>query len=157
MEPTLSKLTLDPPAGFLAEETTQSWRVAAPDGELKEARAPGMTQLVVRPNLIVQRRKVVLPTDVGALVAGVCADLVRHVAGISTIDTDEFTFADGKVGLLLKYTMPAFKEFKLAQMQAARLDDDVLTTVTISTELSRLNAATVELYVKSLASVSLVA
>ncbi len=157
MEPTLAKLTLEPPAGFLAEETTSSWRVAAPEGELKEARAPGMTQLVVRPNLIVQRRKVVLPTDIGALVAGVCADLVRHVVGISTIDSDEFTFADGKVGLLIKYTMPAFKEFKLAQMQAARLDDDVLTTVTISTELSRLNAAVVEQYVKSLASASIIA
>lgn len=157
MDTSLNKLKLDPPQGFLAEESSASWRVAAPEGEMKEARAPGMTQLVVRPNLIVQRKKVVLPTDVGAQVAMVCADLVRHVSGISTIDTDEFAFADGKVGLLIKYTMPAFKEFKLAQMQAARLDDDVLTTVTISTELSRLNAATVELYVKSLASVSLVA
>jgi hypothetical protein len=157
MDPSLSKLVIDPPAGFLPEEVSASWRVAAPEGSLKEARAPGMTQLVVRPNLIVQRRKVDLPTDVGALVGGVCADLVRHIAGISTIDTDEFTFADGNVGLIIKYTMPGFKEFKLAQMQAARLDGDVFTTVTLSTELSRLNPATVELYVKSLASVSIVA
>ncbi|MDP2345898.1 MAG: hypothetical protein Q8O67_33470 [Deltaproteobacteria bacterium] len=154
MDPNINKLVLEPPAGFVAEEMTASWRVALQD-DLKEARAPGMTQLPVRPNLIVQRRKVDAAAHIGGLVAAVCADLVRHIAGISTIDSDEFTFADGKVGLLIKYTMPAHKEFKLAQMQAARLDDDVLTTVTISTELSRLNPATVELYVKSLASVSL--
>ncbi len=41
-------------------------------------------------------------------------------------------------------------------MQAARLDDDVLTTATLSTELSRLNAPTVELYLKSLASITVV-
>jgi len=157
MDVSLTRVTLEPPVGFLAEEATLSWRVAAPEGTLKEARAPGMTQLVVRPNLIVQRRKVALPTDVGSLVAGVCADLVRHVVGISTIDTDEFAFADGAVGLLLKYTMPGFKEFKLAQMQAARLDGDVFTTVTLSTELTRLNAPTVEEYLKSLASVSITA
>ena len=154
MDPNINKLTLEPPAGFLAEEMTASWRVALQD-DLKEPRAPGMTQLPVRPNLIVQRRKVDAKAEIGGLVAAVCADLVRHIAGISTIDSDDFTFAAGKVGLLIKYTMPAHKEFKLAQMQAARLDDDVLTTVTISTELSRLNPATVELYVKSLASVSL--
>jgi hypothetical protein len=154
MDPSLSKLALDPPAGFLPEEVSASWRMAAPEGSLKEARAPGMTQLVVRPNLIVQRRKVELPSDVSALVAGVCADLVRHIGGISTIDSDEFTFKDGAVGLLIQYTMPGFKEFKLAQMQAARLDDDVFTTVTLSTEVSRLNPATIELYLTSLASLS---
>lgn len=164
MDPNINKLVIEPPAGFLSEEMTASWRVAAPAGDaaLKEARAPGMTQLVVRPNLIVQRRKVIrqsddAATDLGRLVAAVCADLVRHIAGISTIDTDEFAFADGGVGLLIQYTMPGHKDFKLAQMQAARLDDDVLTTATLSTELSRLNPATVELYLKSLASLSVVA
>lgn len=156
MDPSLSKLVLDPPVGFLPEEVSASWRMAAPEGALKEARAPGMTQLVVRPNLILQRRKVELPTNVSALVAGVCADLVRHISGISTIDSDEFAFKDGCVGLLIKYTMPGFKEFKLAQMQAARLDGDVFTTVTLSTELSRLNPATIELYLQSLASLSIV-
>ncbi len=165
MEPNINKLVIEPPAGFLAEETSASWRVAAPSGAgadaLKEPRAPGMTQLVVRPNLIVQRRKVPatsggVPTSIGSLVAAVCADLVRHIAGISTIDTDELAFADGHVGLLIQYTMPGHKDFKLAQMQAARLDDDVLTTATLSTELSRLNAATVELYVKSLASITVI-
>lgn len=160
MDPNINKLVIEPPQGFLAEEMSASWRVAAPADDLKEARAPGMTQLVVRPNLIVQRRKVPAeiggtPNDIGRLVAAVVADLVRHIAGISTIDTDEFTFADGNVGLLIKYTMPGHKDFKLAQMQAARLDDDVLTTATLSTELSRLNPATVELYVKSLASITL--
>ena len=155
MDPNINKLVIEPPVGFLVEEMSQSWRVALAGENLKEARAPGMTQLPVRPNLIVQRRKVTMPTDVSRLVAAVCADLVRHIAGISAIDMDDFTFADGNVGLLIKYTMPAHKEFKLAQMQAARLDDDVLTTATISTELSRLNAEVVELYLKSLASLSL--
>lgn len=155
MDPNINKLVVEPPVGFLVEEMTQSWRVALPGDDLKEARAPGMTQLPVRPNLIVQRKKVSKPNDIGKLVAAICADLVRHIAGISTIDMDDFTFADGNVGLLIKYTMPAHKEFKLAQMQAARLDEDVLTTATISTELSRLNPDTVELYVRSLASLSL--
>ena len=45
-----------------------------------------MTQLPVRPNLIVQRREVTMPTDVSKLVAVMCADLVRHIAGVSAID-----------------------------------------------------------------------
>ena len=109
-------------------------------------------QLPVRPNLIVQRRAVPNDKEVGELVAIVCADLQRHIDGISTIDTSAFTFDDGAEGLLIKYTMRAHKEFKLAQMQAARLDDHVFTTLTISTELSRLSDDVVEQYLKSLSS-----
>ncbi|HEY4220080.1 MAG TPA: hypothetical protein VGO62_02030, partial [Myxococcota bacterium] len=139
---------------MLAEEVTATWRIAAPESNLKEARAPGMVQLVIRPNLIVQRRRVPANADLNALVAQVCADLVRNIQGLSPVDATGFAFADGKDGSLIKYTMPGYKEFKIAQMQAMRLDDDVVTTASISTELTRLNPAVLEDYLKCLASIA---
>lgn len=146
----MNGISLAPPSDFVAEEVTASWR-APLDVDLKDPRAM-QVQMPVRPNLIVQRRAVTNDKSVGELVGVVCADLQRHIDGISTIDTSAFTFDDGVEGLLIKYTMPAHKEFKLAQMQAARLDDKVFTTLTISTELSRLSDDVVASYLKSLAS-----
>ena len=144
-------LDITPPADFLAEELTLCWRVAAPSSPLKDPRAM-QVQMEVRPNMIAQRRTVAGASDVGTVVAKVVADLVRHVKGISTVDTTEFAFADGQEGLLLKYTIPGPMDFQLAQMQAARLDGDILTTVTITNEVSRLNEDVVAGYLQTLAS-----
>ena len=146
----IQALNIKPPSTFLAEETTASWR-APLAADLKDPRAM-QTQMPVRPNLIVHRRKVAADKDVGELVAVVCADLVRHIEGLSTIDSSAFSFDDGQEGLLIKYTIPAHQNFQLAQMQAARLDGDVFTTVTISTELSRLSDEVVADYLAALAS-----
>jgi hypothetical protein len=151
MDINLKALNITPPAGFLLEEVSATWRVAA-DPHVKEARAPGMVQIVVRPNLIVQRRKVAV-ADLNMIVAGVCAELMRNVSGISPIDTTGLRFADGREGSLLKYTMPGHKEFKIVQLQAMRLDDDIVTSAMLSTEMSRLNAGQLEELLACLASI----
>lgn len=151
MSTPLAPLEISPPTTFLAEEVTTCWRVESSPEELKDPRAL-QVQMEVRPNMIAQRRTVPQDSNLGTLVAKVVADLVRHVKGISTVDTSDFAFADGAAGHLLKYTIPGPMDFKLAQMQAARLDGNVLTTVTITNEVSRMNEAVLSEYLVTLAS-----
>ncbi len=63
----------------------------------------------------------------------------------------QFEFADGVEGVLLKYTMPVHGKFSVYQLQAGRLDDRTFTTLTISTEASRLNEGDLKNYLTCIA------
>lgn len=149
--PLTSQLQLTPPPGFLQEEVVTSFRSAPPKTPLK---TPTVLQFQasVRPNLIVTRRVVPPDTSVAALMASVCADLARHIQGLSPIETTEFMFKDGTPGILLKYTFPAHERFSVLQFQAGRVDGDVFTNITLSTEPSRLQAEETVAYLDCIAS-----
>lgn len=145
---------LELPPGFLPEETSASFRVAG-DAGMKDPRAL-QPQALIRPNLVVQRKKVPAGTRLIEIAGGMCAELVRHVPGISEIDRDEgFTFADGSQGVLLKYTMPGFKEIRLLQLQAVRLDDDVSTSMLITAGAADISEDALNAYLGCLRSLSL--
>jgi hypothetical protein len=144
MDITVTGITLAPPSNFTAEEVSACWRSSTvADGP------PGRP--AIRPNLIVQRRQVDAGSEAGTHVAAIVANLVKHVDGISKVETTEFSFDDGAKGFLLKYTVPGAGA-KLAQIEAARLDGDVLTTAVITAALSDDGVVDLAAYLKSLAS-----
>ncbi|MCC7382562.1 MAG: DcrB-related protein [Deltaproteobacteria bacterium] len=146
-----NQLQLTPPPGFLQEEVVTSFRSPPPKKDLK---TPAVLQFQanVRPNLIVTRRLVPAGTSVAALMASVAADLARHIRGLSAIETTELKFKDGTPGILMKYTFPAHERFSVLQFQAGRVDGDVFTNITLSTEPSRLQAEDTMAYLECIAS-----
>jgi hypothetical protein len=151
MQVSMESLTLVPPPEFLAEEATLCWRVSPGAAHPVEKPAGGGPVFEVRPNLIAQRKRVPAGKELGTLVAAIVADLVRHVEGISKVETTEFAFDDGARGFLLKYTLPGVASTKLAQLEAARLDGDVLTTLVLTLDAQNAEA-TMAPYLKCLAS-----
>ena len=148
----LAALRVTPPDGFLEEEVVTTWR--AP---LKPALKAGLAlnfQAPVRPNLIATQRLVKPEASLAELMAKVCGDLVRHIEGLSAIETTEFLFTDGVAGVLLKYTMPVHGKFSVYQLQAGRLDGQTFTTLTISTEASRLTEDDLKVYLTCIANAS---
>lgn len=109
-------------------------------------------QASVRPNLIVTRRAVERDAELTELMAGIAADLVRHIQGLSPLETTEFKFLDGAQGVLLKYSFPAHEKFSVLQFQAGRVDDGVFTTITLTTEPTRLSSEQTAQYLECIAS-----
>lgn len=150
----MNGVQLELPPDFLPEETSASFRVAG-DAGMKDPRAL-QPQAPIRPNLVVQRKRVADRTRLLDIAGGMCAELIRHVPGISEIDRDEaFAFADGSTGVLLKYTMPGFKEIRLLQLQAVRLDGDVSTSMLITAGAADISEDALENYMGCLRSLSL--
>jgi hypothetical protein len=148
----LASLRVTPPEGFLEEEVVTTWR--AP---LKPALKAGLAmnfQAPVRPNLIATQRAVKADASLADLMSKVCADIIRHIEGLSDIETTEFQFTDGATGVLLKYTMPVHGKFSVYQLQAGRLDGQTFTTLTISTEASRLTEDDLKAYLTCIANAS---
>lgn len=148
----LLELTLTPPHDFLEEEVVTTWR--APLQKNLKAGLAMQFQAPVRPNLIATQRAVGPKASLAELMSKVCADLVRHIEGLEDIETTEFEFTDGASGLLLKYTMPVHGKFTIYQLQAGRLDANTFTTLTISTEASRLTEDDLKLYLTCIANAS---
>lgn len=148
----LHRLTLTPPSTFLEEEVVTTWR-APLDANLK-AGPVLQFQAPVRPNLIATQRRVRPEATLADLMSKVCADLMRHIEGLGDIETTEFVFSDGAQGLLLRYQMPAHERFTIVQLQAGRLDSTTFSTLTISTEQSRLTDHDLKAYLQCIANAS---
>ncbi|MCC7382017.1 MAG: hypothetical protein IT384_09315 [Deltaproteobacteria bacterium] len=146
---TMSNLTFDPPAEFLEEELTTAWRTPK-KAQLKEPRML-QAQLPVRPNLIVNRRRVAAGTDIAQLAAETCTQLLETIPGISGIETHALSFKDGVEGVLLELSFPT-AGYTVVQLHAMRVDGDVLTSMVISTEKSRLSPDELRRFKSSLAS-----
>lgn len=148
---TMSNLTFDPPAEFLEEELTMAWRTPK-KAQLKEARVL-QAQLPVRPNLNVNRRRLPAPRDIAQLAADTCSELFETVPGVSGIETHELKFKDGVDGVVLEFSFP-MAGYTVVQLHAMRVDGDVLTTMAICTEKSRLSPEEHRRFMGSLASAS---
>ena len=148
----LRPLTVTPPSDFLEEEVVTTWR--APLKKDLKAGPVLQFQAPVRPNLIATQRVVSDKPTLAELMSKVCADLLRHIEGLSDIETTEFAFTDGAEGLLLRYSMPVHGKFSVVQFQAGRLDGNTFTTLTISTEASRLSEESMKAYLLCIANAS---
>jgi len=131
----MSSLTFNPPAEFIEEEVLQTYRMPYVSG-LKEPRVL-QTQVPVRPNLIVHRKKIG-DEHVADVAATVCDQLMKSIEGVSEIAASQLVFKDGAEGMLLEFSFPAVGNYSVVQMQALRIDAGVLTTLTLCTEMSRL-------------------
>lgn len=147
----MSNLSFDPPAEFLEEELTMAWRTPK-KAQLKEARML-QAQLPVRPNLIINRRRVDAGSDLAQLAAETCTQLFDTIPGISGIDTNELKFKDGVDGVVLEFSFPT-AGYTVVQLHAMRVDGDVLTSMALCTEKSRLSPEEHRRFMSSLASAS---
>jgi hypothetical protein len=87
-------------------------------------------------------------------VARIQEELRRSIPGISGIDCVDARFADGRDGVILGYSFPAPRVggVILCQLQAARLDDGVLSTLTLTTTLAQLTESRRDQFIRILAS-----
>jgi hypothetical protein len=102
---------------------------------------------------VVNRRKIEAGRSLDEVAGDTCAELFQTIPGISEIDTNELAFKDGAQGVLLEYSF-ATAGFTVVQLHALRLDGDVLTSMAISTEKSRLSPQERDRFRRSLASAS---
>jgi hypothetical protein len=135
----VDRLTLEVPPGMAHEETMMTFY--APLGD-----AP------TRPNIVVHQRRVSPPdlVDAGAKVG---AELVRTLQDISRIISVDLAFDDGAQGVMLEYTF-ATGRGSLHQIQALRLDGDVLTALIITTATELLSKEARAEFLKSITSLS---
>lgn len=136
MTETLRGLRFDPPAGFVADEAMLSLR--APPSTLVDPRAR-QKQFPIRANLLVHRRVVGDQGDLEIYAGEITAELVNSVVGIKELTTERFAFDDGAPGLVVGFDFPAPEAATVRQYQALRLDDGVLTVLTLTVDGARLD------------------
>ncbi len=143
-------ILIEAPAKFVKEETMVSLRVPARAGT-KDARI----QNPLRPNLIVHRRLAGARADLAAVVARTREELARSIPGLSPVESADVAFDDGVTGVLLAYSFPAPKGLRVCQLQALRLDDGTVTSLTVTAEQSQMTEAAKKAFLRALASASL--
>lgn len=139
-----------PPEGFLVSEVMVSLK-AAPRTDLKDPRVL-QPQHSIRPNLIVHRREIPAGANVDMVCGEICAELVNSIEGMKNLATERFSFLDGASGRVVSFDFPAGKAATVRQYQALRLDDCVLTTLTLTVDATTLTHDVKERYLTSLAS-----
>lgn len=121
--------TFDAPAGFGEDEVTAVWG-ARVDTSLRDPRAL-QKQVSSHPTFVAQTKRVE-GRVLSRLVAEVVRDLGDSLPGLAPITTKDVTFDDGAKGVLLKLSFTLEPGLDVVQLQVARLDDDVFTTLTFS-------------------------
>ena len=123
-----SGLQLAVPPEF--EKAEASLTLVAP---VPDFAAPMMNrQLPIQPNLIAHRRTLQHPQPLDAIVKQTEFDLRQSFGDLENIKIADFVFGDNPQGSLLSFNFPDRKGITIAQLIAFRLDDDVLTTLTLT-------------------------
>lgn len=130
-------LVFDPPADLRPEEALLTLR--APPGPSDPRLL--QKQVPVRANLIVHRRRVGAEATLPLMVAEVSAELVSTVIGLRGLATEDIRFADGVVGVIVSFEFPMREVAAARQFHALRLDDGVLTDLTLTVDGLTLNDA----------------
>lgn len=150
MSSSVHGLPFAPPEGWAVTEVMVQLK-GPPVDELKDPRMM-QSQYPLRPNLIVHRRQIPTGADLDMVAAEICAELVHSIEGMRDLSTNELAFADGHAGRVVQFDFPAGKAATVRQFQALRLDDDVLTTLTLTVDATTLNDERKDSYFQSLAS-----
>jgi len=131
----LAGLSLHAP-DFVIDEVMISLRAPAPvagDPRLLQKQTP------IRPSLIAHRRHTGNAAPLELLASEVVAELVSSITGLSALTTESLSFADDVVGMLIGFDFPAAEVGTARQFHALRLDDGVLTTLTLTIDALTLN------------------
>lgn len=124
----LAGLSLHAP-DFVIDEVMISLRAPAPvagDPRLLQKQTP------IRPSLIAHRRHTGTVATLELLAGEVVAELVSSIIGLSALTNESFTYADGAVGIIIGFDFAAAEVGTARQYHALRLDDGVLTTLTLT-------------------------
>lgn len=122
--------TFDAPGGFAEDESTAIWGPRL-DPTLRDPRAL-QKQVSSRPTFVAQTRRVEGGQTLSRLVAEVIRDLGDSLPGLAPVAPSDVKFDDGAKGLLLELAFALEPGFEVVQLQVARLDQDIFTTLTFS-------------------------
>lgn len=128
-------LSFDPPPELVQEEVILTLR--APPGPIESRML--QRQIPVRSNLIVHRKQVGANATLPLLVAEVSAELVSGVVGLKGLATEPIRYADGVEGVIVSFEFPMRDVAAARQFHALRLDDGVLTNLTLTVDGMTLN------------------
>jgi len=143
------ELLFDPPAGFVAEDSQIVFR--AQDVDLISTLAMRQSQL--RPNLLVQRRRLKWPTTAEAFAQTIHKEL-RVLQTLADFVTAPFEFIDGREGVLLTYHFVASPGIAVDQWQVIRVDPPSIATLGVMTvPRTGVSREALEAYRRSLASI----
>ena len=146
-------IDFEPPGRFVHDEVTYSM-VAEPDAALEDKKLLGKQQRI-RDNLVIHRRpKARGELSVAIIVGQVVGQLTLQIPNLENVTTEVFNFVDGALGMILGFDVDEGSA-RLRQYQAVRLDGDIVTTLTLTVDRSRLSQETKATYAKCLASVRL--
>lgn len=146
---TVHGLPFTPPEGWDVTEVMVQLK-GPPVDDLKDPRMM-QSQYPLRPNLIVHRRQMPAGADVDMVCAEICAELVHSIEGMKDLSTEALSFGDGTEGRVVQFDFPAGKAATVRQFQAMRLDEDVLTTLTLTVDATTLTDERKAAYFASLA------
>lgn len=141
-----------PPSEFELVETMLSLR--APVQE--ELRDPRLVQGIlnksqsVQPNLIVHRRAASKDASVEELAGEAFAELVRSMVKLENVEKSTFVFQDEAEGVLIFFELAPTPSSRLAQFHVFRLDDGMLTTLTMTVDSHCLTEERKNRYLQSL-------
>lgn len=144
-------LQFTPPSEFAPDEFMVTMR-GPPVGNLKDPRMP-QKQFPVRPNLIVHRRVTGAAASLGLLCSEICAELVGSIPAMKDLHAEPFGFDDQATGMMVVFDFPAGKA-TVRQFQAMRLDNGVLTTLTLTVDSTTLTDALKAGYYRSMATMA---
>jgi len=107
-------------------------------------------------NLVLQRQKNIDLSD-----ARQVAELVKKnvensalASSLKNIKIQDFIFADSKEGAFLSFKLSDGKELNVTQFQVVRIDDEIITTATLTLDSSKLNSSSRKIFMASLASIT---
>ncbi len=147
----LAGLSLTAP-DFVIDEVMISMRAPAPvagDSRLLNK------QTAIRPSLIAHRRTTGAVATLEMLTGEVVAELVSSITGLSALTTETFSYVDGAVGVIVGFDFAAAEVGTARQYHALRLDDGVLTTLTLTIDGLTLTDSGKTAWLKILSSTSI--
>lgn len=131
-------LKLDTPADFIIDQAMISFR--APPPTALEPRLL-QKQTAIRPSFIVHRRDVGDAAALPVLAGEITAELVSSISGLSALTTEAFAYVDGAPGILVGFDFGSDEVGTARQYHALRVDDRILTTLTLTIDKLTLNDA----------------
>jgi hypothetical protein len=138
MQRTIDGMRLDLPEDYVLEESKHVLRATGATGI---DRRTGGDLVSVRDNVIVHRARAPAGQDLDGIATKRVAELLHALPGLSGLETAELVFADGAIGRLIRFTFPASTQLSLHQSHALRLDEGVLTAVTLTSDAAALTDA----------------
>lgn len=138
MKHSFQGISVETPDDYGFDEAMLTLRSSAAD-ELDEPMLTLKKKFPVRSNLIIHRRMVHEEATLEMLSGEICAELVSSVAGMENLAMERFTFADEADGMMIAFDFALAKvKAEVRQYQALRLDDQCLTSLTLTVDRNKM-------------------
>lgn len=148
MQPLFHGLQWEPTQNLGLEEVSLTLRIPGSASQSASSEKHGS----LRPNLIARVLRTKPDTDLDTILQDMCAEIQNTASTLlQDFTVQEFVFADQSKGHLISFVF-AFRGVALQQYHAVRLDNDLLTTLTLTVDAKLLNESSKHHYLSALAS-----